>query len=177
MNLEEAQILAELYIEEHLSHDAATVYGSGKPWTFTWTNHKTTWGMCSYRKKEIQLSAYMTKFADEAEVEDTILHEIAHALTPGSGHGRLWKRMAQLLGANPRSTRAMTDDEKEAVVDDYKWVMILKDGDGKIIKGYYRKPNQNTLDTLHKRFLRGRRAETQGRLMVIPVEEYKRLNG
>jgi predicted SprT family Zn-dependent metalloprotease len=172
MNLEDAKILAELYIEQHLSKQN---YGATKPWTFAWIDHKTTYGMCHYRKREIQLSRVLTEVVSEAEVEDTILHEIAHALTPGCGHGRMWKMMARALGANPKSTRAFTEEEKQDMVVHYKWVMILKDEPDRIIKGYHRKPNASMFESLPERYLRGRKAETKGRLMLVPVDEYKRM--
>lgn len=38
------------------------------------------------------------------ELHETMLHEIAHALTPGTGHGWEWKRKARELGLpNPKS--------------------------------------------------------------------------
>jgi hypothetical protein len=35
------------------------------------------------------------------QVTDTILHEIAHALTLGDGHGYAWKRKCIEIGAKP----------------------------------------------------------------------------
>jgi hypothetical protein len=169
MNLSEARILAELYIEKYLSNQ------DGGRWHFAWNNHKRTYGMCIYGKKQIVLSKFLTPHCSEAEVEDTILHEIAHALTPGSGHGRLWKIMARKLGANPYSTRALDDDQKEAVSEHYKWVMIYMGEPEKIIKGYYRKPNATTFAKIGRMWLRNRMRETKGKLTIVPASEYKKL--
>jgi len=169
MNLNDAKLLAELYIEQYLAKQ------DGGRWHFVWSNHMTTYGMCRYGPKEIVLSKPMTEACNEAEVEDTILHEIAHALTPGSGHGPVWKMMARKLGADPYSQKAMEKESKEKMAENYKWVMVLKDGDGKILKGYYRKPNASTFASLVGRYIRGRKAETLGRLMIIPASEYKRM--
>jgi predicted SprT family Zn-dependent metalloprotease len=36
------------------------------------------------------------------EVRDTILHEIAHALAPGDGHGPKWRMTCLRIGARPK---------------------------------------------------------------------------
>jgi predicted SprT family Zn-dependent metalloprotease len=46
---------------------------------------------------------------DRAQVEDTLLHEIAHALTPGDGHGLRWKATCRSIGAKP--LRCYTDEQ------------------------------------------------------------------
>ena len=42
--------------------------------------------------------AEKTLLNDEKEVTNTILHEIAHALTPGHHHDRVWKAKAREIG-------------------------------------------------------------------------------
>lgn len=58
-------------------------------------------GVCLSSDKTIILSAYHIDIHPDNEVIDTIMHEIAHALTPGCGHGLTWMDMAKKLGANP----------------------------------------------------------------------------
>lgn len=70
-------------------------------WRFRWTNAKVVFGKCSLRKKTIYLSKPLVILNDEAQVTDTILHEIAHALTPGQGHNFKWRAVAKAIGANP----------------------------------------------------------------------------
>lgn len=36
----------------------------------------------------------------EDEVIETILHEIAHAITPGAGHAKIWSETAKFIGSN-----------------------------------------------------------------------------
>lgn len=80
-----------------------------REWTFRWQNKKVSLGTCSYQKKEIRLSKWYVELNDEAEVRDTILHEIAHALSyerhgsKGIGHGRLWRSICREIGAIPRA--------------------------------------------------------------------------
>lgn len=52
--------------------------------------------------KAIELSAPLVALNSEADVRDTILHEIAHALTGcDQGHNALWQVMAIRVGAIP----------------------------------------------------------------------------
>lgn len=69
-------------------------------WYFDWHYKKVSAGTCSYFKKAIQLSKPITELTDEAEVRDTILHEIAHALTPNHGHDWVWRKKALEIGCN-----------------------------------------------------------------------------
>ena len=100
MDLEKAQGLA-IYL----------MYDHGLPieWKFRWHNKKRSLGSCSYIKKRIYLAKWYTKLNDVSEVKDTILHEIAHALSyerygsKGTGHGRLWKSICREIGAIPKA--------------------------------------------------------------------------
>ena len=59
-------------------------------------------GQCNYDKKTIAVSQWVFTDLNE-QVEDTILHEIAHALVgPGKGHDLKWKTVARNIGAVPR---------------------------------------------------------------------------
>lgn len=70
-------------------------------WRFAYNNRKRAAGICSYRNRTIELSALLTQFADERDVLDTILHEIAHAMAgPSAGHGWEWQRIAKSIGCN-----------------------------------------------------------------------------
>lgn len=72
-------------------------------WSFAFDRSKTRFGKCNYRKKQISLSKHLVELNGEAEVRDTILHEIAHALLPrGAGHGPAWKSLALSIGCNGR---------------------------------------------------------------------------
>lgn len=79
-------------------------------WTWGYDNRKTSIGGCKGRRKHIVISKY---FCDHNldhrahDLEDTIRHEIAHALdreTRGtSDHGPFWQSMAKQVGAIPRA--------------------------------------------------------------------------
>lgn len=69
-------------------------------WKFCFDNAKRRFGCCKYSPKLITLSKPLTLLNDEKSVKDTILHEIAHALTPGEGHGNVWKKVAIKVGCD-----------------------------------------------------------------------------
>lgn len=71
-------------------------------WSFVFDRAVRRAGKCSYRDRTISLSAPLAKIHDEDEVRETVLHEIAHALTPGEGHSAVWRRTALRIGSNGR---------------------------------------------------------------------------
>jgi predicted SprT family Zn-dependent metalloprotease len=46
------------------------------------------------------------------DLRRTFLHEVAHLMTPGAGHGRAWKRMARALGGSDERCRTHEDAER-----------------------------------------------------------------
>lgn len=70
-------------------------------WEFGFDRAKRRLGACWPHRKRITLSRHFVGLNDEQIVRDVILHEIAHALTPGDGHGSRFKRKARELGCNP----------------------------------------------------------------------------
>ncbi len=60
-------------------------------------------GMCRYRQKEIGIATWTIDLNPDAIIEDTILHEIAHAIVGPAeqAHGNVWKKTAQSIGAEP----------------------------------------------------------------------------
>ena len=56
-------------------------------------------GVCRYREKRIDLSVSYCLAASRAEIEDTVLHEIAHAIVgPKHNHDAVWKAKAREIG-------------------------------------------------------------------------------
>jgi len=55
-------------------------------------------GICMYRDKCIMLNGHHIDIHPKAEVEDTIYHEVAHALCPGQGHNDVWATKAREIG-------------------------------------------------------------------------------
>jgi phage FluMu protein Com len=51
--------------------------------------------------KKITISKHYALILPMEEIRNTVLHEIAHALAPGDGHGYRWKAKAREIGAKP----------------------------------------------------------------------------
>jgi hypothetical protein len=93
MDVARALALADELVTEHGLAD----------WTVVLTRAKKQAGICRFARREIGLSAPITVLEDEAEVRDTILHEIAHALVgPRHGHDAVWRAKALEIGCSGR---------------------------------------------------------------------------
>jgi len=78
-------------------------------WTFRFDRAVRRFGSCRWRERVITLSAKLTLLNSEAQVHETLLHEIAHALTPGDQHGAKWRAACVKLGIEPR--RCFSDND------------------------------------------------------------------
>ena len=68
-------------------------------WRFGFDLAPARGGICRDTEKRITLSVTYCLKASEAEIVDTILHEIAHAIVgPQHGHDAVWKAAAQRIG-------------------------------------------------------------------------------
>jgi len=73
-------------------------------WTFAWNRRKSAFGVCRFGRRTIELSGPLVDVNDRAKIENTVRHEIAHALAgPGKGHGPEWKRQCAVTGAVPKA--------------------------------------------------------------------------
>jgi len=70
-------------------------------WRFKLSRAVRSLGQCKFGHKQICVSGSHARLGTDAEIMDTILHEIAHALTPGCGHNWRWQDKARELGARP----------------------------------------------------------------------------
>lgn len=74
-------------------------------WRFGFDQASRRGGLCAFDQREISLSEQFAAAASRAEVTDTILHEIAHALVgPKHGHDAVWKATARRIGCSGRVT-------------------------------------------------------------------------
>jgi predicted SprT family Zn-dependent metalloprotease len=74
-------------------------------WSVNWDRSKRRAGECRHDPKVISLSAPLMALWTTEQCQDTILHEIAHALAgPTHGHDRAWKRICIRIGADPTRT-------------------------------------------------------------------------
>jgi predicted SprT family Zn-dependent metalloprotease len=93
VHLDEARTLALELMESH-GLDA---------WEFGFDRARRRLGACWLDRRRITLSRDFVRLNEAPIVRDVILHEIAHALTPGDGHGPAFKRMARALGCSDTS--------------------------------------------------------------------------
>lgn len=71
-------------------------------WKFKWDNDVQRYGLCRYKKQCISVSLPLARVNTVKSTKRTILHEIAHALTPGAKHNLTWKKKAKAIGlSNP----------------------------------------------------------------------------
>jgi predicted SprT family Zn-dependent metalloprotease len=90
---QEAWILAKQLMEQHGLRD----------WKFGFNRRKRSLGLCRYTARILELSIHLVDRNASAEIRDTILHEIAHALVgPAHGHDDVWKAKCLEIGATPR---------------------------------------------------------------------------
>ena len=67
-------------------------------WTISFNKRKRAFGVCNYGKREISISSILIPFMTDSAIKDTIIHEIAHALTKGHDHDKVLKRKCIELG-------------------------------------------------------------------------------
>ena len=73
--------------------------GLSKAWRFGFDLAPARAGVCNYTEKRIRLSVTYCLRATRAEIADTVLHEIAHAIVgPRHHHDAVWKAKAQEIG-------------------------------------------------------------------------------
>jgi len=163
MNLGRAAGLAEGELAE-----AKRRYPQLQGWRFAWNKRKTSFGLCRFKTSTVELSLFLTSLEnDEAEVIDTVRHEIAHALAGAkAGHGSEWQRWAKRLGARPRARRPL---EGGQVQPRPRYVLVAHiDGEEQVVKRYYHRPPTRFIETLPTRWVAGR-PETKGTLRLREV--------
>ena len=71
-------------------------------WRFEYNTNKNRMGVCKHDSQTIGLSSLFVANNPLEELEDCILHEIAHAIAgPGHGHNDYWRHQCLVVGAKP----------------------------------------------------------------------------
>jgi hypothetical protein len=134
-------------------------------WKFVWdTKARRRYGQCRYHKREIGITKQLAAINSFEETQDTVLHEIAHALAgAGHGHDSHWKHWCIKVGAEP--TRCYRSEDQGGTVKtlEGKYKLINKDT-GEVYATYHRRPKFKDWST---RWMRGRKAETYGKLKLV----------
>lgn len=80
-------------------------------WKASIDNAESRVGVCSYTTQTVSLARRLALYANDDEIEETIAHEVAHALEPGAGHGTRWKARMHAMGFVPSRTYQPSEDE------------------------------------------------------------------
>ena len=73
-------------------------------WTLAFVEARRRLGDCDFRNRVIRIGRAHALEGSDEQIRDTVLHEIAHALTGReAGHGPLWRETARRIGATPRA--------------------------------------------------------------------------
>ncbi|RIX30264.1 SprT-like domain-containing protein [Amnibacterium setariae] len=82
--------LAEALLAQHLP---------GRGWTFAFDRAVRRAGACHHVERRITLSRHLAERAEEDEVRQVLLHEVAHALAGHrAAHGPRWRARAAAIG-------------------------------------------------------------------------------
>jgi len=82
-----------------------------KQWQFKFDRAKRRFGCCNFSHKVISISRYFVELNSAMQVQDVILHEIAHALVGSrQGHNKIWQQKAREIGC--RTTRCFSKQIK-----------------------------------------------------------------
>lgn len=96
MNITQITQLGYQLMDEH------GLYG----WNIVWDNARNRGGQCRYATRTISLSRLIVPTWEDAEIRNVLLHEIAHALTPGHSHDAVWRRKLISMGGDGSRTHS-----------------------------------------------------------------------
>lgn len=103
----DARIVA-LRLMDTLGRDLLGESLLSRGWTFGFDRARRRLGSCRPQRRQLTLSAALLPTLSDADVEDTIRHEIAHAIDweqrGKTSHDRTWKALALECGASPSRT-------------------------------------------------------------------------
>ena len=68
-------------------------------------------GVCDYNKRQITISSIflMGSSCNYSRVKKALMHEIAHALTPGHSHDHVWKKTCGKIGGDCQLAGVMNE--------------------------------------------------------------------
>ena len=118
-SLDDTRALA-LRLMDALGRDLLGEPLQARGWSFGFDRARRRLGVCRTGPRRITLSAHLTPHLSADEVEDTVRHEIAHAVDwerrGRTNHDRTWKAVARACGAKPERTYQgdLPDDSDDA---------------------------------------------------------------
>lgn len=124
---------------------------------------KRACGQCCYTKKLIRLSKTYISLNEEELVKNTILHEIAHAISyhvyGERGHGKTWRFVCIKIGAKPERLNT------GAVSATGKYILRHKETK-EVFCHYHRKPS-SLMKRIGRAWIKGQKQQTFGKLELV----------
>lgn len=71
-------------------------------WSFKINRRRRSLGMCYVGSRRIELSVIYIRNNSAEHIKETLLHEIAHALTPNHGHDKIWLDVVEQIGGRAK---------------------------------------------------------------------------
>jgi predicted SprT family Zn-dependent metalloprotease len=103
---------AEKFIKEKFKEHGLDKMG----WKYAFTTtSKRNAGCCKHDLKRLDITVAYVEKATLADIKDTILHEIAHALTPGHKHDDVWREKAISIGSSGNRTHNVRFSEAKYI--------------------------------------------------------------
>lgn len=129
-------------------------------WSAKLDDAKKRFGVCRMGPKEISISRPLVSLNPLEEVRDTILHEIAHALSweihkEPCGHDERWREICVRIGARPDRCY-----DEEVIQPELPWALCHVET-GEVFSTYQRKPSRDPSQI----WMRGRKEETYGKMV------------
>jgi predicted SprT family Zn-dependent metalloprotease len=91
--------VSELDLVRARAHALIAVHLDTATWSFAFDNAKTRAGQCDFARRRITVSRHLAARFTPDDVDQVLLHEIAHALAGvRAGHGAAWRRIAHSIG-------------------------------------------------------------------------------
>lgn len=104
--LNRVKVIAHSLMSDHLDMNV---------WSFGFDRAKRRAGQCNFTAQRITVSRYFAELHDESDIEQIILHEVAHALAgPSAGHGPEWRAQALRIGYRGGRTTSLRVDTAAA---------------------------------------------------------------
>lgn len=144
-------------------------------WQMSWDRALSRLGACRMTRRVVSLSRYFVQVYLEKDPElirRTLLHELAHALAwkhnGDREHKAVWRFWCAALGIPDERAREKCEDFRPAhLVRRPKYALCHRET-GEVFRYYYRKPKISSKD-LSVGHIRGRKAETLGKLCLVEV--------
>jgi len=173
----------DLSMAQDLAVRLLDVHGlTAKGWKFGFDNAQTRLGSCNYTKKHITMSKHMVAAAEFDTVEQTLLHELAHALlpvyyAPGKkvGHGDLWKAKAKSLGYRGERTAenpyVAPKRQKSAVAVKTRRATVMVNVDDRVL---IHDGREGVIKNIGRKYFH---VEIKGKLYGVPFNQVTPLTG